>query len=112
MKVHALNPQCLGKVRFARHDLRKVPRELGCYALANCEDDIMYVGQGVVCDRMQAHLDDTDKTSITKMGRAFWFYYMLADKSLLNRIEGGWQQQHEDAEGRIPILNKNQAPST
>ncbi len=109
MKVSALIPTCPNRVNFSRRELRLVPDESGCYALTNHNNDILYVGQGDLGDRMGAHLGDPEKTSMTKLGKAFWFYYLLVD-SRLNRIEGGWVQQHEDMEGEKPILNKINPP--
>ena len=109
MKVSALTPPYQNRVKFSRRDLRFVPNESGCYALANYGDDILYVGQGDLRNRMDCHLNDSEKTAETKLGKAFWFYYLLVD-SRLNRIEGGWVQQHEDMEGEKPILNKINPP--
>ncbi len=111
MLVEALVPSCPDRINFSKYDLRQVPRELGCYVLSNYQEEILYIGQGYLHSRMNSHLNSHEKTTMTKMGKIFWFNYIVANKTQLNKIEGGWVQQHEDREGEKPILNKIQPPS-
>ena len=111
MKFSMLHPSCPYKVKFSRYDLRKVRLGTGCYVLASYEEEVLYVGQGNVHDRMEVHLGDPEKTAETKKGKAFWFCYLFADSSRLNGIEGGWIRQYEDENGMRPLLNKQPAPA-
>ena len=112
MKASALIPKCGGRVEFSRGALPRVPDSSGCYALSNHPDDILYVGRAAsLRGRMGEHLDSPDKTEATELGAAFWFHYLVAEKSELSRIELGWDRQHEDIEGRHPPLNKRSPPA-
>ena len=117
MKVSRLIPPCKGKVLFSREKLREVPDESGCYVLSNHHEEIMYVGQTgqtagrTLRARMEEHLDSPEKTAATKLGASFWFHYLVAERSRLNRIELGWYHRHEEVEGKHPILNKQRPPS-
>jgi len=88
-----------------------VSADSGCYAFSNHEAEVIYVGQASrLRDRMANHRKDPEKTAMTKLGKAFWFYYLASPWSSLDKIERGWHQQHEDAEGCKPILNKVRPP--
>ena len=111
MNISMLRPPYSQKVKFTQYDLRKVRPESGCYVLASYEEDILYIGQGNLRDRMSAHLKDPKKTAHTIKGKAFWFCYLFADSGRLNGIEGGWFQQYEDENGESPLLNIIQPPA-
>ena len=117
MKAPRLTPPCDGKVLFSRDKLREAPDAPGCYALSNHQEEILYVGKVGETDartlsvRMGEHLSNPAMTAVTKLGAAFWFHYLVAEKHQLNRIELGWYHQHENIEGRCPILNKQKPPT-
>lgn len=112
MKAFNLNPPCESKTLFSRDKLRGVPELPGCYALSNHQEEILYVGQATsLRGRMGDHLDSREKTAVTNLGAAFWFHYLVAESRQLNQIELGWSHQHENIEGRRPVLNKQSPPS-
>ncbi len=112
MKTTALVPPCSKRVKFDRREIKMMSTDSGCYALSNHEDKVLYVGQAkCLRDRMENHLSNPEKTAMTKLGKAFWFYYLASPLNLLDRIELGWNQQYEDAEGCKPILNKVRPPA-
>lgn len=112
MRVSGLHPACTNKVEFSYSSVLDIPMLPGCYVLSNWLEDILYIGQAKsIRGRIDFHLADSAKTSITAMGKAFWVHYALCDESSLNRLERGWTQQHENREGKLPILNRIQPPS-
>ena len=110
MKISALVPACTTKVEFAERLIILVPTKPGCYALSNVNEEILYIGQGDLGTRMKSHLRDPEKTTVTRLGKAFFFHYRITPEIALNKIERGWVQQHEDMEGEMPILNKIKPP--
>lgn len=112
MKPSDLRPGCTNKVEFSYSSLRSISATSGCYVLSNWREDILYIGQAKsIRRRIISHLSDSAKTSMTAMGRAFWVHYELCDEFSLNQLERGWMQQHENREGKLPILNRIQPPS-
>jgi len=112
MNASMLRPMCRVKEKFLYSSVGDIPRSPGCYVLTTWSDDILYIGQSTsLWSRITSHLADPEKTSLTPAGKAFWFHYDLFDAFVLNRVERGWIQQHEDCEGSLPILNRIQPPS-
>lgn len=112
MKVSILRPKCSNEMEFSEASVLDIPMLPGCYVLSNWPKDILYIGQAKsLRSRIYSHLADIAKTSMTAMGRVFWVHYALCDELLLSRLERGWIQQHENREGKLPILNKIHPPS-
>ncbi len=75
------------------------------------EDYILYIGLSEnLYDRFQQHLDNQEKTSPTKEGKAVWFYYLTYKVDNLPKLERTWLNQFNSNNGRHPILNKMNSP--
>ena len=111
MKVHELNPQPVKNILFQRDQYLLMPKLSGCYVLVNTDNDILYIGQAVNFNqRFQQHLDNPEKTSPTRKGIAWKFYFLEYDIKKLSFLENTWLQEFQQKEGCLPILNKVQAP--
>ena len=111
MKISELKPPPIKNVLFQRNKYLLVPDFSGCYALTNTENDILYIGQAKNFNqRFQQHLDNPDKTTPTKEGVAWKFWYLEYDSIKLTFLENTWLQDFQRNEGCLPILNKVQAP--
>lgn len=111
MKVKELIPLPQGKVHFKLAHFKFVPKEAGCYILANFDNDVLYIGLSEnLFDRFQEHLDNPEKTNPTENGKAYWFYYLRYDSKNLERLERSWMNQYENIHGERPILNKISSP--
>ena len=111
MKVHELNPQPVKNILFQRDQYLLIPKLSGCYVLVNTDNDILYIGQAVNFNqRFQQHLDNPEKTSPTRIGIAWKFYFLEYDIKKLSFLENTWLQEFQQKEGHLPILNKVQAP--
>jgi excinuclease UvrABC nuclease subunit len=111
MKVYELQPPPTKKLLFQRDQYLQVPELSGCYVLANTDDDILYAGQAVnLKQRFQHHLDNPEKTHPTREGIAWKFWYLKYDNKKLSFLENTWLQEFQQREGKLPILNKVQAP--
>ena len=111
MFVSELHPPPKGKVRFAYPGLRKLPDTAGCYALANVDDIILYIGQSKdIARRVVGHFDDREKRATTPHGIAFWCYYLPISEPKLNALERGWLNSYQLTEGKLPYFNKVGAP--
>jgi len=112
MKVSILRPKCSNEMEFSEASVLDIPTLSGCYVLSNWSKDILYIGQAKsLRGRIYSHLADFSKTSMTAMGKVCWIHYALCDEFSLNQLERGWIQQHENREGKFPILNKIRPPS-
>ncbi len=112
MKVNELNPKIIEKIEFQLNKVKFVPNKIGCYVITNFQHEIMYIGQTVnLKTRMQQHLENPEKTKLTLIGKAYYFYYKTIEhENDLNRLERGWLNNHELREGQIPILNAVRGP--
>jgi excinuclease UvrABC nuclease subunit len=111
MKVFELQPQPIKNILFQRDQYLLVPESSGCYILANTDNNILYIGQAVkISQRFQQHLDNPEKTRPAKEGIAWRFWFLEYDSKKLSFLENSWLQEFQRKEGRLPILNKVQAP--
>jgi excinuclease UvrABC nuclease subunit len=111
MKINELQPPPIKKVLFQREQHLLVPKISGCYVLVNTDNDILYIGQAVNFNhRFQDHLDNPEKINPTREGIAWNFFYLEYDTKKLSYLENTWLQEFQQQEGRLPILNKVQAP--
>ena len=111
MKIYRLQPKPIKNVLFQRDQYLQVPKSSGCYVLVNTGDDILYIGQAVNFNqRFQHHLDNPEKTRPTQEGIAWRFWYLEYDSKRLSFLENTWLQGFQQKEGRLPVLNKVQAP--
>jgi hypothetical protein len=58
---------------------------------------------------MNEHLDTSEKTGVTKNGRAILFFWIQSDE--LNKIERTWLNIHIQHEGELPVLNRMYSPT-
>jgi len=111
MKVNELQPLPIKNILFQRDQYLLVPELSGCYILVNTDNEILYIGQTVNFNqRFQGHLDNPEKTCPTREGIAWKFWYLEYDAKKLSFLENTWLQEFQRKEGRLPILNKAQAP--
>lgn len=104
MKVEALVPVPLGRIRFRRNQQKFAPEQAGCYVLTTFTHDVLYVGLATnLRRRMGEHLDTPEKCTTTSLGRAIWFHWVEAKE--IQKIERTWMNIHIENEGKLPILN-------
>jgi hypothetical protein len=58
--------------------------------------------------RMNEHLDNEEKTSLTAHGRATLFWWTECVE--IHKVERTWLNVHIQHEGAIPVLNKVYSP--
>ncbi len=112
MIVTELKPNISKKLEFHLNKVKFLPEKMGCYVITNFNEDIMYIGQTInLKSRMQQHLDNVEKTKLTQIGKAYYFYFKTVDQEKdLNKLERGWLNHFELKEGHIPILNSVRGP--
>jgi len=111
MKIEELNPCPKDRVYFKLSSFKSVPKVEGCYVLTTFENDILYIGlSDNLFVRFQQHLDNPEKTTPTKEGKAVWFYFMLYNQIKLEQLERTWLNHFSNKHGRRPILNKVDSP--
>lgn len=111
MTVEQLSPLPDAKYNFSFKSWKYVPKQPGCYALATYSGEVLYVGLTVnLYRRFSEHRDTEEKRNPTKLGAAYWFYYLAGDDSEIHRIERGWMNQPLAIHGALPILNKVYSP--
>lgn len=112
MKYFELHPKPENKIEFHLSKLKFIPEREGCYMISNFSGDIMYIGlTNNLKIRFKQHLNSTKKVELTKIGIAFYFFYLLVnDKNKLNQLERGWLNHYELVEGKLPILNTIHTP--
>jgi len=111
MKVKEVIPLPKDKVHFKLAYFKSIPKEAGCYILANFYNDILYIGLSEnLFNRFQEHLNNPEKTNSTEDGKAYWFYYLKYDSKNLEGLERSWMNQYENVHGESPILNKISSP--
>lgn len=110
MNVADLIPAPTHREPFNRSKERFVPEGAGCYVLSTFEGIILYVGlANNLRRRMKDHLDSSEKTGLTKFGRATLFYWIETPDT--NTIERTWLNTHSYTEGSWPVLNKVSSPT-
>lgn len=111
MNVLQLIPLPQEQVVFTLASIKHLPAVAGCYVLTNFSGEILYVGLTVnLLQRFKQHRDTPEKCKPTTLGRAHWFYFVIADETEINAIERGWQNQYSAVHGVLPILNKIDSP--
>lgn len=111
MNVSELVPQPIKRFQFTLRYRKFIPRESGCYVLTTFEGDILYVGlTDDLYRRFGEHREVDNKRQPTAFGFAFWFYYLPTSENNIYRTERSWLNEHETAEGKLPVLNKAISP--
>lgn len=111
MRVEQLIPKVSERVQFSLKHRKFVPKSSGCYVLTTFEGEVLYVGlTDNLHRRFFEHRENKEKCNPTKLGLAFWFYYLVSDEREINRIERGWLNLHISLHGSFPILNKVHSP--
>ena len=107
MRVQLLDSRFASRSRFARWSEFDVVESSGCYALANVNDEVLYVGQSAnLRRRFIQHLDDRGKTGSTAKGLAHWFYYFEVRASELTRTEDALLSRYKFHTTQLPPLNR------
>ena len=111
MRIEELTPLPKEKVHSKLSSFKAVPREAGCYVITSFDNTILYIGlSDNLFTRFQQHLDNPEKTNLTKEGKAIWFYFLIYDAKNLPKLERTWINQFMDTHGRLPVLNKISSP--
>jgi hypothetical protein len=109
MNVDLLVPKVLAREPFRRDCYRFVPAKPGCYVLTTFGGDVLYIGLTKnLRRRLEEHLDNSQKTLATGVGRAVFFNWRETPD--LQKVERTWMNIHEIAEARLPILNSVFSP--
>lgn len=105
MNIKYLDPYPGRRENFHLKRQQFVPDTSGCYVLTSHIGNVLYIGRTTnLRRRLGNHLDDPEKTSPTKNGRAMFFYWLACDE--LQKIERTWLNTCEIKDGVLPILNK------
>lgn len=111
MKISELIPLPYMKVKFLLSDSIFIPKVSGCYVLTTFDDMILYIGLSTnLHTRFLQHLNNSEKTSPTKEGKAIWFHFKTIKFEGLHKIERTWINKFNSIHGRNPILNKIASP--
>jgi hypothetical protein len=109
MKLSELIPCPPKKEPFRRNIERFIPQVAGCYVLTTFDNTVLYIGLSVnLRNRINDHLDNDEKTSVTTDGRAVFFHWIASKDT--EKIERTWMNIHIQHEGVIPVLNKIYSP--
>lgn len=109
MNIEKLIPAPVCKESFHLRRKKFVSDQSGCYVLTRFDGLVLYIGLAKnLRQRMQNHLDSSEKTSETSLGRATMFHWLISEE--LNKLERTWLNIHIENEGRLPILNKIFSP--
>lgn len=110
MNLSELAPAPTKSDAFRRQRERFIPEQPGCYVLTTFEREVMYVGLAKnLRRRFNQHLDNDQKTAVTGLGRAIFFWWLEAED--INKIERTWMNIHIQHEGGLPLLNKVYSPT-
>lgn len=110
MNIAELAPQPTRKEAFMRSRERFVPNSAGCYVLTTLDGFVLYVGLAEnLRRRMGQHLDNPEKTGLTKHGRAVVFHWIESGDT--RKIERTWLNIHIQHEGTLPELNRVFSPT-
>ncbi len=111
MKVEELVPLPKERVTFKLASFKFVPKVSGCYVITTFDGDILYIGLSEnLYERFQQHLNNPDKISPTKNGKAIWFYFLNYNLLSLYQLERTWINQFVAEHGQLPILNRVNSP--
>lgn len=109
MNVLDLKPQPEFKESFHPSREKFVTSKAGCYVLSTFAGVVLYVGLAKnLRRRMHEHLENSEKTAETPLGRAILFHWI--ESTDLNTVERTWLNVHLQYEGTLPILNKIYSP--
>lgn len=112
MLVSSLTPKPENKIEFDFSHLKRSPNESGCYVITNYDGFILYIGQAKnIHNRLDNHLNDSEKRGPTPHGKAFWFYYLLCPEIELDALERGWVNEYRLKHGELPYFNKINPPA-
>lgn len=111
MKVEELTPLPAKKELFALRSERNIPVDSGCYVLTTFDNEILYIGLASnLRARFRSHLESPEKNSLTELGRATWFSFLLYSPDNLPKLERTWMHKYEGVHGELPALNKVHSP--
>lgn len=111
MIVASLTPKPLKREAFKRNREKMIPAQTGCYVLANFKDVVLYIGLAAdLHRRFGQHLDSPEKTGVTPLGIAVFFYWLETQDT--NRLERTWMNIHRLSEGKLPVLNSVYSPTS
>ena len=111
MNISELVPQPTHRDSFRRNRERFIPDTTGCYVLTTFSQVVLYIGLAKnLRRRMNDHLDNDQKRSETKLGRAVYFHWIEASDP--NKIERTWMNIHIQHEGMLPTLNSIFSPTS
>ncbi len=111
MKIDELVPRPNHRETFKRNRERFIPEKAGCYVLASFGLVVLYIGlTNNLRKRLNDHLDNPQKTSETKSGRATFFFWI--ESADINKIERTWMNIHIQNEGALPELNSIYSPTS
>ena len=86
MNIEQLLPPPNSVQMFRRSNVRFVPDVPGCYVLATIGHVVLYIGlANSLRRRMNAHLDNPEKTAETTLGKATLFYWIETPDT--NKVE-------------------------
>lgn len=103
MNVEQFNIRPCQKAVFTQKHLKFIPDTCGCYVLTNINNITLYIGKTKnLRKRCEQHLNDKEKTSTTKYGKCFWFYYMEYENT--ERLERTWLNEFEIKTGKKPFF--------
>lgn len=110
MNVEKLDPSVVVWEPFSRNKAKFVPASSGCYALTTFDETVLYLGLATdLRRRFNQHLDNSEKTNATFLGRATKFFWI--ETADINRVERTWLNIHVHNEGKYPVLNKVYSPT-
>lgn len=110
MNIAELIPPPSHREAFMRSRERFVPAASGCYVLTTLDGVVLYVGLADnLRRRMGQHLDNPEKTGLTKLGRAIFFHWYESAET--EKVERTWMNIHIQHEGVLPVLNRAYSPT-
>lgn len=112
MYISQLDPPPENSVPFVELPLSEIPSSSGCYAIANVNEEILYIGQSKdLHRRLHEHLGDRRMTESTPLGQAFYIAFLRYQESLLDQLEDLWIKEYVLQHGAYPCLNQIAPPA-
>ncbi|MDL2210534.1 GIY-YIG nuclease family protein [Desulfovibrio sp. OttesenSCG-928-O18] len=107
MNIADLCPTPTRRVPFQLRDYQNLQRVSGGYALTTAPGEILYIGKtNNFYRRFQEHLDNNEKTGMTSLGKAIWFYFLEYPEIQIGQLERSWLNQFLAKHAVLPELNK------
>lgn len=107
MKLLDLSASMARCVPFRLSEAVRVPEASGCYALANINNDVLYIGESInLHQRIKQHLDSQRMTGRTQLGPATWFYFGFWPIADIRPLETRFLVAFKAVEGGLPVLNR------